>query len=238
MSLFTDTDLRTAMCTDKEWSDKDRIHIFPYEEECLTPVGYDVRVGNQYASAIEAKLYRLAQNDKVVIKPQDTVLITTLENIEMPVSRKVSAFITSKVSKVSKGLSHISTNIDPDWRGNLLIAIHNPSTRTVSLNHGEAFCTLNFISNISPSTKDCGKEPGRSDVLIGGFVEDVKQSRDREEKQAKTRSIKNIILKAVLIIIPAAVGYYVFKSTPGFIAMTALGVGLAGNISWGRRRND
>ena len=100
MSLFTDTDLRTAMCTDKEWSDKDRIHIFPYEEECLTPVGYDVRVGNQYASAIEAKLYRLAQNDKVVIKPRDTVLITTLENIEMPVSRKVSAFITSKVSKV------------------------------------------------------------------------------------------------------------------------------------------
>jgi deoxycytidine triphosphate deaminase len=236
MSLLTDTDLRTGTCIEKDWSDKNKIHIFPYEEECLTPVGYDVRVGNRYASAIDAKLYSLAKGDKVVVKPQDTVLITTLETIEMPINRKVSAFITSKVSKVSKGLSHISTNIDPDWRGNLLIAIHNPSTRTVSLDHGEAFCTLNFILNNSPSTKDCGKEPGRSDVLLSGFVEDVKQSRDREEKQAKAQSIKNGILKAILIVVPAAVGYYLFQSTSGFIAMTALGVGLAGNISWGKRR--
>lgn len=232
MSLLTDTDLRACICSEKDWADKMKIHIDPYKEECLTPVGYDVRVGNQYASAIDATLYKLDKDDKVVIKPQDTVLITTLENIEMPMDRRLSAFITSKVSKVSKGLSHVSTNIDPDWRGKLLIAIHNPSIRTVTLDHGDSFCTLNFILNKSPSTKDCGKEPGRTDVLLDAFVKEVKQSREQEAKEIKTQHIKNILLKAILIIGPSAIGYFFFGITVGFLAMTALGVGLAGNISW------
>ena len=231
MSLLTDTDLAGYVCNDRECVDKAKIHIYPYKEECMTPVGYDVRVGNQYASAIDATLYKIGDNDKVIIKQQDTVLITTLENIEMPNTRKVSAFITSKVSKVSKGLSHISTNIDPDWRGNLLVAIHNPSNRKVTLTHGEAFCTVNFIENRSPSTKDCGKEPGRTDVLLETFVKDVKESRDREQRHVKSVNRKNLVLKVLLILLPGILGYFIFRSTAGFIAMVALGVGLAGNIS-------
>lgn len=238
MSLLTDTDLTDYICRQKDWLDKTKIHIYPYDEECLTPVGYDVRVGNQYASAIDALLYKLGTGDKVIIKSQDTVLINTLENVEMPTDRKVSAFITSKVSKVARGLSHISTNIDPDWRGNLLIAVHNPSNRTVELDHGESLCTLNFILNKSPSTKDCGKEPGRTDVLLQAFVKDVKEAREQEEKQAKAQHKKNVVLKAILIIVPSVAGYMIFQSTAGFIAMTALGVGLAGNISWTKRRSS
>jgi deoxycytidine triphosphate deaminase len=149
VGLLTDTDLKKLIISDPNWLDKDKLHIFPYSEECLTPVGYDLRVGSQYASSIDAKLYSLNADNKVVIKPGDTVLITTLEDIGMPQNRKISAFITSKVSKVSKGLSHISTNIDPDWKGHLLIALHNPSRNIVSLDHGEAFCTVNFIENKS-----------------------------------------------------------------------------------------
>jgi len=234
MSLLTDTDLAKLLSTDRDWTDKDTLHIYPYEENCLTPVGYDVRVGKQYASAIDAKIYKLDENEPVIIIPGDTVLITTLENIEMPSSRKYSAFITSKVSKVSQGLSHISTNIDPDWRGNL-IAIHNPSHSSVTLKYGETFCTLNFIENKSASTKECGKEPGRTDVLLKNFVEDVKETREREKKIEKRRNLLNLTLKAILILIPCSIGYFLFGSEPGFIAMTALGVGLAGNISVSKR---
>ena len=235
MSLLTDTDLEKIIGTDREWSNKDTLHIYPYDPNCMTPVGYDVRVGSQYASAIDAKIYRLNENDDVKIVPGDTVLITTLENIEMPSNRKLSAFITSKVSKVSQGLSHISTNIDPDWRGNLLIAIHNPSHSKVNLKYGEPFCTLNFIENISASTRECGKEPGRTDVLLTNFVDDVKETREREKKKEKTRNSLNLILKAILILIPCGIGYFIFGSAPGFIAMTALGIGLAGNISLSKR---
>ena len=139
MCLLTDTDLKKLICTEREWLDEKTLHIFPYEEECMTPVGYDVRVGNQYASSIDARIYNLNDGDHVTILPGDTVLITTLENIEMPRNRNYSAFITSKVSKVSQGLSHISTNIDPDWRGNLLIAMHNPSRNIIYLFFREPF---------------------------------------------------------------------------------------------------
>ena len=77
MGLLTDTDLRKLIIADQNWSDKDKLHIFPYSEECLTPVGYDLRVGPQYASSVDAELYSLNSDDKVVIKPGDTVLITT-----------------------------------------------------------------------------------------------------------------------------------------------------------------
>ena len=132
-------------------------------------------------------------------------------------------------------MSHISTNIDPDYRGNLLIAVHNPSRNVIDLPYSESFCTLNFIQNVSPSTKGCGKDPGRTDQLLEMFADGVKGARDTNQKMQRKRNLLNIILKAILIIIPSIAGYYFFGSTPGFIAMTALGVGLAGNISMPKR---
>lgn len=231
MCLLTDTDLTNLITSEKDWSDKHRLHIYPFDAECLTPVGYDVRVGPQYASSIDAELYELKPNDQVIIKPGDTVLITTLEDIGMPQNRTISAFITSKVSKVSKGLSHVSTNIDPDWKGNLLIALHNPSRNTVFLKYGEAFCTVNFIENKSPSSKDCGKEPGRSDILLKQFLKDVKEARAKELYIRQSTHRRILIYKIVIIATSGLVGYGLFRSTPGFIAMSALGIALSNVIS-------
>ena len=128
MSLLTDTDLRRILCIQKEWPDKNKLHIFPFKEDCLTPVGYDARVGELYASSMSAKMSTLGSGETITIRPGDTVLIETLEDVGMPMNRTISAFITSKVSKVSKGLSHISTNIDADWKGKLLIASVHPET--------------------------------------------------------------------------------------------------------------
>ena len=68
MSLLTDTDLQDYVCREKDWLDKTKIHIYPYEEDCLTLVGYDDRVGNQYASAIctlYIRCYWLGSNIKI-----------------------------------------------------------------------------------------------------------------------------------------------------------------------------
>jgi deoxycytidine triphosphate deaminase len=231
MGLLTDTDLTNLIEDGKNWSDKDKLHIFPYDPECLTPIGYDLRIGPQYASSIDAELYSINTDDKVIIKPGDTVLITTLEDIGMPQDRTISAFITSKVSKVSKGLSHISTNIDPDWKGPLLIALHNPSRNTVSLSYGEAFCTINFIENKSPATMDCGKEPGRSDILLKQFLKDVKEARKKAEATFNKKHKRSLIYKATVIVLFSFVGYLLLGLTPGFPAMVALGVALSNFIS-------
>jgi len=235
MGLLTDTDLTNLITDEKNWLDKNKLHIFPYDPDCLTPVGYDVRVGPQYASSIDAKLYSLTPDDKVLIKPGDIVLITTLEDIGMPQNRTISAFITSKVSKVSKGLSHISTNIDPDWKGPLLIALHNPSRNTVSLSYGEAFCTINFIENKTPACKDCGKEPGRSDILLQQFLRDVTTVRKQAEATFNTKYRLTLSYKAVTIVIFSWSGYHYFGLTPGFPAMVALGVGLSNFVSFPKK---
>lgn len=230
MCLLTDTDLKILITTEKDWLDKDKLHIHPYDEECLTPVGYDVRVGHQYASSIDAELYALNSDDQVIIKPGDVVLITTLEDISMPQNRTISAFITSKVSKVSKGLSHISTNIDPDWTGHLLIAIHNPSHNTVSLKHGEAFCTVNFLENKTPSRKDCGSPPGRSDILLKQFLNDVKESRKQADVNFRGKYRIRAFYKGSIILASGFLGLQFFGSTPGIIATTAMGIALSSII--------
>ncbi len=228
MSLLTDTDLRKILCKEKEWADKNTLHIFPFEEDSLTPVGYDVRVGKLYASSVSARMSTLADGETITIRPGDTILIETLEDIGMPMNRTISAFITSKVSKVSRGLSHISTNIDADWKGNLLIAMHNPSRNTISVGFGEALCTLNFIENKTPSTKDCGKEPGRSDILLKQFAETAKAV----QKKAGNRRALLIAAKAAIIFAFGGTGYYFFKNGPGFIAMVGIGVGIANFFPW------
>ena len=99
MSLLTDTDLVRILIKEREWSNKEKLHIYPYDEDCLTPVGYDVRVGNKYASAIRADSFELKKNDKVIISPGDTVLITTLEKL---ICLKIGCYLHLSLQKYQK----------------------------------------------------------------------------------------------------------------------------------------
>jgi deoxycytidine triphosphate deaminase len=219
MSILTDTDLKTLICSDIEWKDRNKIHIYPFSGDCLTPVGYDLRIGNRYSSAFKRGSFEIKEGDQIAICPGDTTLITTLEKVGMPQNRTISALIVSKVSKVSKGLSHISTSIDPDWDGKLLIVIHNHSRETLNLNFAEPFCTVVFFENKSPSTKDCGKPPERSDILL-------KEWSDVTQKVQRKEWIKSLVPIGIIVIMGGS-GYLVFGNQPGFIAMTAIGVGLS-----------
>jgi len=129
MALLTDTSIREILCKSPQSQSSNELLINPFDEDSLTPVGYDLRVGNLYSSK-RGETYNINTDEFVEIFPGDTVLIRTLENISMPKDKSISAIILSKVSKVSKGLSHISTTIDADWSGYLLIAINNHSVYT------------------------------------------------------------------------------------------------------------
>jgi deoxycytidine triphosphate deaminase len=147
----------------------------------------------------------------------------------MPQDRSISALITSKVSKVSLGLSHISTNVDADWRGKLLIAIYNNSRKDIILAQGEALCTMVFIKNNSPSTKVGGveKESGRTDIIMKQFVNNSKI----EQRYINRLKFFSYFLKISAISVFGGAGYYFFGPTAGFGAMAAIGIGIAGNIN-------
>lgn len=220
MSLLTDTDLRRILCSDSNRADKqNKLQIFPFSEESLTPVGYDLRVGSPFSSTSNPGLQDLADEDVIKVKPGDTALISTLETINMPHNRMASALICSKVSKVSKGLSHISTTIDPDWEGPLLIAVHNTSRNTILLKHGEKFCTAVFFENKSPSTKECDRQPGRLDIFMRQWMTTTKKT--------KRMSHLKKAIPPLIVVLSFPLGHALFGNTPGLAATITGGVALS-----------
>ncbi|MBD2420458.1 hypothetical protein H6G54_22675 [Anabaena cylindrica FACHB-243] len=242
MSLLTDTDLEIMKCySTYEWQnqsdDQPKIYIDPFSPNSLTPIGYDLRVGGSYMSASKGEEVLVNQNSPVIIEPGDTTLITVFEEIRMPKNHKFSGLILSKVSKVSKGLSNISTTIDPDWVGHLVIAVHNFSQESITINFKDTFCTVVFLENKSPSTKESRHTSGRNDILrqrMSEAAKKVQRDRDKEKskenkqkkKKKETENFLQVFSSLGIILIFIVIGYVFFKQKPD-IFITTIGVGVA-----------
>ena len=117
----------------KDIENEKNLKILYKRPRCLKPASYDI---TPTMIAMSSKLGMLElvykkedsqiKNDYyIVVKPKDTVLIVSREYIKLP--ENISGYVTSRVSNVVKGFGHISTNIDPNWNGAILIALSNPS---------------------------------------------------------------------------------------------------------------
>lgn len=168
MSILTDSDVTKLLCTSsKVWDQDNQLLILDYEKDCLTPMGYDLRVGGFYKTFLgKSNLSTLKKGEKLIIKPRDIALIATLEQVKMPQNGLVSALILSKVSKVAQGLSHISTKVDPGWNeGQLLIPVQNILSEDLILDYGETFCTIIFFKNESPPLSLYNSDKGREKLV-------------------------------------------------------------------------
>lgn len=219
-AVVTDVLLQALLSDEQSSTPADeRLIITPLSRECLTPLGYDLRIGR---TALVGGEYRnLTDAESFVIPAGTTALITTMEEVVMPPSRWLTGLIFSKVSQVSRGLSHISTTVDPDWSGPLLIAVHNVSASDIEMRVGDGFCTLLFLVNRTPSVTPCGKPPGRSDVLLtqqATMEANLKTTATR--RGARARVLSTLAMFAIVSIglllgsrfslgVSVVVGYYV-----------------------------
>lgn len=121
------------------------------------------------------------------IQPRDTVLVLSKEYLQIPAY--MSGNVYSRVSTVSSGLGHISTTIDPLWRGALLIAISNPSSEPIKLliqdERAEsiplATVTLQYLNTpVDPNKTYSKHQPARVDILER-YMFDPTQSKKRTE---------------------------------------------------------
>lgn len=121
----------------------------------------------------------------VYIEPRDTALVLSKEYIQMPAN--ISGNVFSRVSTVSSGLGHISTTIDPMWKGALLIAISNPSSEPIKLmlrdktaeNIPLATVTLQYLHTpVDSKTTHSNHLPARVD-LLEKYLYDVAESKNR-----------------------------------------------------------
>ena len=218
MSFLTDTELEKIISPDINCQENDKLIISPFEQSCLTAIGYDLRIGGKYLTLGKKGIdHPSKEKPLVVLPPNSTTLIATLENIEMPKNRLYAGLIESKVRMVCKGLSHISTTVDPDWKGNLLIAVHNHSSEKIELNYGQKLCTIIFVKNQEPPKNKSTHVSGRGDLLEEQF------SAISNIEKFKIFGYNSI--PPVIILLFAFVGYIgVDSNSPTFFpAMIALG---------------
>jgi deoxycytidine triphosphate deaminase len=154
MSIFSDVDIRKALGKD--------IVIEPFTESSLTPIGYDFTVG-EYIYSLEHGLIE-PQNGEFEIPANSTIQILTRESLW--VSGRIGGTFHSKVSLVSRGMSHISTTLDPGWYGPLLITLRNNMATPQRLKTTDAFVTLIFFKVNSPTTTKHNKPESRRDILV------------------------------------------------------------------------
>lgn len=128
--------------------------IKPFNEECLKGASYDITPTVIAMSTKTGMLEKVYEDKKypyryyIFVKAKDTVLIVSNEYIVVP--KNIAGYVVSRVSKVSEGFGHISTSIDPNWKGALLIGLSNPSSKPIKVfvgnNSGEKDNTLATLS--------------------------------------------------------------------------------------------
>lgn len=111
---------------------KNEIQILPFKKQNLTGLGYNLTPSDFVFSTSKKILLEVETNKNekyVMIPPNDTVLILSKEYIA--VSGRIMGTFHSGVRRVSQGLGHISTTLDPGWKGPLLVAVNNPSKKKI-----------------------------------------------------------------------------------------------------------
>lgn len=208
--MFSDKDIRDAMLQ-RSTNSTEGILIEPFEEKYLTPVGYDLRVGDQGFSWKGKRIIEIQKEGRICIEPHDTVVIRTLEDVR--VSKKIAATIHSMVScAVEQGLSHVSTMIDPGWDGKLLISFHNYRDISIEIGFGSPLCTVCFYEVKSPADKDIRRPSDRDDIWQK-LLEKAKEERDKNAYEMKLQTKrKNTETKIRIALI---VGFILIASFSG-----------------------
>ncbi|MEA5531349.1 hypothetical protein VB638_17540 [Dolichospermum sp. UHCC 0684] len=106
------------------------------------------------------------------IPKKDTALVWTSESVSL--SNKFRGPLYSVVKRVSDGLGHIGTRVNPEWSGVLCIALHNVSDKPIRIyvedvNKPIAYLAVEQLSSrcSNPSNNHKPDISGRLDVLHG-----------------------------------------------------------------------
>lgn len=132
------------------------LKIIPREEKRLKAASYDV-TPTIIAMSTKLGMLETVYKEKdyphryfIYVQAKDTVLIVSNEYFIVP--QYIAGYVVSRLSKVAEGFGHISTSIDPNWKGALLIALSNPMNRPIKVYVGGTACQIennNSLATVS-----------------------------------------------------------------------------------------
>jgi deoxycytidine triphosphate deaminase len=148
-----------------------KIYIWPFERSKLKGATYNL-TASCVAVSSSNKTNLVNSSGEIVIPSGETALIQTDESIY--VTEDICGTYHSKVSLVTKGLSHIGTTLDPGYFGTSLIAVHNHSGSDKIIRVGDTFVSLMFHKMSKSSRIRHDNQPFRSDLIN---LNDVKNNK-------------------------------------------------------------
>jgi dCTP deaminase len=113
---------------------------------------------------------------------------------------------------IPKGLSDISTTIDPGWTGKLLISVHNNRDSSTELLYGERLCTVCFYGVGLTSKINRGTSNNRDELWdelrrkANEEKEKIKNAKNQEENKIKNENANRERLLIILIIVVSVGG--------------------------------
>ncbi len=139
MSVMSDTEIKEAI-KNKE------LLIEDFQDNLLAPASYDLRVGRRALKSIkdgQPPILNLEVERILQIGTGEFVELLTYERLEL--SNAISARFGLRSYFTRKGLILFAgPQIDPTFRGNLVVSLFNTGPRTVILKYGEPFCSIEF----------------------------------------------------------------------------------------------
>lgn len=125
-----------------------RIIIENSTPSSFTPLGYDLRIGAAYSPETFQKAI-FSKGAEFTLLPGHSLQILCKEFIWL--SPFIMASIHSRGTFAAKGLILNSTTIDPNWSGQMALALYNVSKNPITLHVGERFCTIIFFYCKTPT---------------------------------------------------------------------------------------
>jgi dCTP deaminase len=101
------------------------IKLEPFEPSCLNPAGYDLR-----------------SFKRVVIDAKHYELIATFETVELGLN--VTAYMYIRSSLAREGVIGSFAVVDPGFRGQLTLNLHNVSKKSIIIGEGERIVQIVF----------------------------------------------------------------------------------------------
>ena len=92
---------------------------------CLNPAGYDLRCAKS-----------------VILKPKQYELVATLETVELGL--KITAYLHIRSSLAREGIVGSFAVVDPGFRGQLTLNLHNVSNKEITIRKGERIVQIVF----------------------------------------------------------------------------------------------
>jgi len=131
---------------------KGEIVLDPIDDTKIEPASYDARVGKwAFASSSKEKL-NLSEKGVLIVEPGEFAVVESRERVEL--DNRTAARLGLRSEYARHGLLMLSgPQIDPGFRGILVVRLINLAPKPIALPYEAPFLTLQFFRLGSPVTK-------------------------------------------------------------------------------------